>query len=59
MNPLVRNIIHWILVAIGIVLIVGGTATGKHGATVVGLLVAAVNIQQILSKRKSAPAQPK
>jgi hypothetical protein len=59
MNPLVRNTIHWILVAIGIVLIVGGTATGKHGAAIVGLLIAAVNIQQILSRRKSAPAQPK
>ena len=34
---------HAIIFLIGIVLIVGGIVTGKYGAWIVGLIVAAVN----------------
>ena len=55
MNGNVRRIAHVVLLVVGIVLMVGGIATGKHGASVIGLLVAAVNAQQYLSvKRRSA-----
>jgi hypothetical protein len=31
---------------LGIVLIVAGIATGKYGAAIIGLIVAAVNVQE-------------
>jgi len=42
---------------IGLVLMVGGIAVGKPGASIVGLIVAAVNIQQWLRLRSSQAAQ--
>jgi hypothetical protein len=53
MNVNVRLIVHGLLLVLGIVLMVGGIITGKHGATVIGLVVAAVNIQQFLSRKKA------
>jgi hypothetical protein len=35
-------------IVLGLVLLIGGIVTGKHGATVIGLIVAAVNAQQLL-----------
>lgn len=33
---------------LGLVLLIGGIITGKHGATVIGLIIAAVNTQQLI-----------
>ena len=41
-----RQLIHGLILVVGLVLMIGGIITGKHGATVVGLIVAAVNVQQ-------------
>lgn len=41
-----RHFIHGLILACGLILMIGGIITGKHGATVVGLIVAAVNVQQ-------------
>lgn len=41
-----RHLVHMFIFLLGIVLLVGGIVTGKHGAWIVGLIVAAVNIQQ-------------
>ena len=55
MNGNVRRIAHGVLLVVGIVLMVGGIATGTHGASIIGRLVAAVNVQQYLSmKRRDA-----
>lgn len=42
---------------LGLVLIVGGIVTGKHGATVIGLIVAAVNAQQLIYWNKKEEKQ--
>lgn len=47
-NKLTRQVIHALLVVFGLALMVAGIITGKHGATVVGLIVAAINFQQWL-----------
>ena len=41
-----RQLIHGLISVVGLVLMIGGILTGKHGATVGGLIVAAVNVQQ-------------
>lgn len=53
MNVNVRLVVHGLLFLLGIVLMVGGIITAKHGATVIGLIVAAANIQQYLSKKRA------
>lgn len=40
------QIFHIIVLVIGLGLMVGGIITGKYGATVVGLIVSAVGVQQ-------------
>ena len=45
-NIKTRQFIHGLILACGLVLMIGGIITGKHGATVGGLIVAAVNVQQ-------------
>ena len=45
-NSKTRQFIHGLILACGLVLMIGGIITGKHGATVGGLIVAAVNVQQ-------------
>ena len=45
-NRLIRQIVHILLVVTGLGLMIGGIMTGKHGATVIGLIVAAVSVQQ-------------
>ena len=45
-NIKTRQFIHGLILVCGLVLMIGGIITGKHGATVGGLIVAAVNVQQ-------------
>jgi hypothetical protein len=50
-----KNIIkpmHIIILIIGLALLVGGIITGKHGASVIGLVIAAVNIQGLIKVNK-------
>lgn len=47
------KLIHSLLMAIGLVLMVGGILTGKNGAVVGGLIVAAVNAQQLIQRTKN------
>ena len=47
-----RQFIHGLILVGGLVLMIGGIITGKHGATVVGLIVAAINVQQWLKWNK-------
>lgn len=37
-------------IVLGLVLITGGIITGKHGATVIGVIIAAVNAQQLIQR---------
>jgi len=46
MNISTRQVVHGFVFTLGIVLIVGGLATGTYGAAIIGLIVAAVNFQQ-------------
>ena len=50
-----RQIIHAVILVIGLVLMIGGIVTGKHGATVVGIIISAVNVQQwiVLNKQQT------
>ena len=45
-NIKIRHFIHGLILVCGLVLILGGVITGKHGATVGGIIVAGVNVQQ-------------
>ena len=45
-NIKTRQFIHGLILVCGLVLIIGGIITGKHGATVGGIIVAGVNVQQ-------------
>ena len=56
MNRQTRLYAHVILFIVGIVLMVGGVATKKYGASIVGLIVAAVNYWQWQGWRKQASA---
>ena len=51
-NIKTRQLIHGLILVGGLVLMIGGIITGKHGATVVGLIVAAVNVQQWIQWNK-------
>jgi hypothetical protein len=46
MNPTLRTIAHVVVLLMGIVLMIGGIITGKHGATVGGVICAGVSVQQ-------------
>jgi hypothetical protein len=52
-----RQSLHILLFVIGLVLIVGGITAGKPGAAIVGLIVAAVNLQQWERQRSSQAEQ--
>ena len=47
-----RRLVHYLIIALGLILIVGGIITGKYGAWIIGLIVAAVNFQQIKKLNK-------
>jgi hypothetical protein len=51
-NPLINHLIYNVVLITGLVLMIGGILTGKHGAVVVGLIVAAVDVQQWLKWNK-------
>ena len=51
-NKLTRHIVHIIVLVIGLGLMTGGIITGKHGATVIGLIVSAVSVQQWMQWNK-------
>jgi hypothetical protein len=45
-NKYIRHLLHAVVLVIGLILMIGGIITGKHGATVGGIIVAAVDVQQ-------------
>jgi hypothetical protein len=51
-NKFIRQIVHIIVLVLGLGLMIGGIITGKHGATVIGLIIAAVSVQQWLQWNK-------
>lgn len=51
-NKLIRQIVYIMVLLIGLGLMIGGIITGKHGATVIGLIVSAVSIQQWIQWNK-------
>lgn len=53
-NKLTRQIIYFVLILLGLILMVGGIVTDKHGSTVIGLIVAAVNVEQWIVLNKKA-----
>jgi ABC-type thiamin/hydroxymethylpyrimidine transport system permease subunit len=48
-----RRWIHILVAALGLALMVGGTVARKPGAAIIGLLIAAVNLQ--LFRRSGSP----
>lgn len=54
MKTSVRKLLAFIVILLGIVLLIGGIVTGKHGATVVGIIVSGVAAQQYISLRSKA-----
>jgi hypothetical protein len=52
MNIKQHKLLSLLVICLGIILIVGGIITEKYGATVVGMIVAAVAAQQWLSSKK-------
>jgi hypothetical protein len=59
MSPFIRTILHVVVLLVGIALLVGGIVTGKHGATVVGLICAAVSVQQWMKWSKARSRENK
>ncbi len=47
-----RYVIHALILVCAIILMIGGIITGKHGATIVGMIVAGVNVQQWIQWNK-------
>ena len=56
-NKLTRQVVHTIVLVSGLGLMIGGIMTGKHGATVIGLIVAAVSVQQWIHWNKKENQQ--
>jgi hypothetical protein len=48
-----RRRLHGLVMALGIVLMLGGLVRKKYGAFVIGLIVAAVNARQLRSMPKA------
>jgi hypothetical protein len=59
MSPFIRTILHVVVLLLGIALMVGGIVTGKHGATVVGLICAAISVQQWMKWSKARSRESK
>ena len=53
MKTQVRLVLHALLFVLGIVLMVWGIVATQYGAAGIGLIVAAVNVQQFLKKNKA------
>lgn len=54
MKKNMRTLAHILILIIGLGLMIGGIITGKHGAVVIGLILAAVNIQLLMSLMKKS-----
>jgi uncharacterized membrane protein YczE len=59
MSPVLRTSLHIVVLLMGIALMVGGIVTGKHGATVVGIIIAGVSVQQWMKWNKGRPRDNK
>ena len=53
-NIKTRQYIHGLILVCGLVLMIGGIISGKHGATVGGIIVAGVNVQQWIRWQKES-----
>lgn len=51
MKASTQMVLALVIVALGIVLMIGGVATGKHGATVVGIVVSGVAARSLIVLR--------
>jgi hypothetical protein len=54
MNHSTKQSIHVLLFIVGVILMIGGIMKSMCGASVVGLIVAAVNLQQWERSRKQS-----
>jgi hypothetical protein len=52
MKSSTQRVLAVIVIALGIVLIIGGIVTGKHGATVCGVIISGVAAQRFIALRK-------
>jgi hypothetical protein len=52
MNTSTQTVLEVVVVILGIVLMIGGIVTGKHGATVVGVIISGVAVQRVMALRK-------
>ena len=52
MNKSTQMVLAGIVIILGIVLMVGGIVMGKHGATVIGIIVSGVAARSLISLRK-------
>jgi hypothetical protein len=52
MNKSTQMVLAGIVIILGVVLMVGGIVTGKHGATVGGIIISGVAAQSLISLRK-------
>jgi uncharacterized membrane protein YczE len=55
-NSTIRHLVHALVLIMGIILMIGGIITSKHGATVVGVIVSGVSVQQWLQWNKKNKA---
>ena len=53
MKAQVRLVVHGLLFVLGLVLMVWGIVAAQYGGAGIGLIVAAVNVQQFLKKNKA------
>lgn len=55
MKTSTQKVLALVIIILGILLILGGILTGKHGATVVGICISGVAAQRyiVLRKKKS------
>jgi hypothetical protein len=53
MNIQLRRLAHALIFVMGLALMILGIVNGKHGATVIGLIVAAVDCQQYIKWNRS------
>lgn len=51
MKTSTRKLLAFVVVLLGILLLIGGIVTEKHGATVIGIIVSGVAAQQYISLR--------
>jgi hypothetical protein len=59
MSVQMRTLVHTLVFLLGLGLMVGGIVAGKPGATVIGLIVAAVTLQQYMRWKGTRPPDEK